>query len=120
MDPIVFDSANMRLLPPPSDPTVDPVAAYRADNQTITVWKPSAEELKAIADGGHVLLHVYGKLHPAVLLSVQKMNEVPERVHGLADMSQTRCGVALNELKFPEMWSNHKDRVTCARCKDGT
>lgn len=120
MNPVNFEGANRRLLPPPSDPNVDPLMVFDRDGQMISVWRPTTEQLKALQEGAFVLLHVWGARHPPVLLSVQRMTEHHGGVHFLVDSSQTRCGRAIAGLGYNELWTQTKERVTCDRCKDAT
>ena len=117
MIPIAFEGANRRLLPPQSDPNVDPIMIFERDGQMVSVWRPSPEQLKALAEGAHVLLHVYGDRHPPVAVSVQKMKEVLGSVHYLIDRSQTRCGLDVRDLGYGQLWSQTMERVTCGRCR---
>lgn len=42
----------------------------------VSFWQPTAEELQALANGGAVMLHVYGQMHPMVYLSVEPLTGV--------------------------------------------
>lgn len=80
MKSIEFEGQNIMLMPPPNMErgTCGQLPAYRdPDGRLISVWKPDADDLKAIAEGAHILLHVWSGSHPPVALSVQKMTELP-------------------------------------------
>lgn len=42
----------------------------------ISVWKPTADELKRLGEGGCVVLQIIG-VQPPVMLSVQQVTELP-------------------------------------------
>lgn len=42
------------------------------DGFMISCWKPSAEELKILNEGGYIFLHVQGRSHPVVSMTVDK------------------------------------------------
>lgn len=81
MKAIEFATQNMTLMPPHGAErgTCGQLPAYRnpSDGTIVSVWKPDAEDLKALNEGAHVLLHVYGGMHPPVAMSVQRMEELP-------------------------------------------
>lgn len=41
----------------------------------VSAWKPTADELEMLKEGGSVHLHIIGTVHPPVMLTV---NSVPE------------------------------------------
>lgn len=43
-------------------------------------WKPSADELSCLVNGGHVRLTVYGTGHPPVWLDAERCDAFIERV----------------------------------------
>lgn len=81
MKAIEFATQNMMLMPPNGAErgTCGQLPAYHnpSNGSIVSVWKPDAEELKGLAEGAHILLHVYGGAHPPVAMSVQKMEELP-------------------------------------------
>lgn len=79
MKHINFEGANLKLTAPAGkEAEVDTLIAFKneAARSIVSAWKPDADDLKMLNDGGHVLLHIYSSEHPPVQLTVQKMTEV--------------------------------------------
>ena len=77
---IEFEGQNLMLNPPKEmsrGTCGDLPACVTPDGRMISVWKPSASDLAALNAGDHVLLHVWGQVHPPVAITVQKMVEMP-------------------------------------------
>jgi len=82
MKAIEFEGQNMMLMPPVGSARGEcgqlPVYRDREASTMSSVWKPSKEDLIALAGGAHVVLHIWsGEIHPPVSLSVQKLVELP-------------------------------------------
>lgn len=80
MNCIEFEGQTHLFRPPDSMPRGScgalPVLVTQ-DGRLVSVWKPDAGELAALAAGAHVLLHIFGGVHPPVALTVQKMQPLP-------------------------------------------
>lgn len=84
MKPIEFEGQTRLLGPPPGTPRGEcgalPVVIHESGTfrQTFSsFWKPSPEELAALAAGAQVRLIVYGGGHPPVWVDVEKVTELP-------------------------------------------
>ena len=81
MDPATNPSATRRLGAPPNwDPQVhgpcgaleiaDVIDQSSGGHVMESLWRPSAEELEALANGGLVILGIFGTEHPVVYVGV--------------------------------------------------
>lgn len=69
-------STNMLLARPPDMPNCNTVPATLIldDDNTVricTFWRPTSEELEQLNHGHSICLHVYGKLHVPVAITVE-------------------------------------------------
>lgn len=69
-------SNNMILKAPEDMPDCETVPAtlvFDSDTETrvLTFWRPTEEELAALNKGHSVCLHVFGRAHPPVSLTVE-------------------------------------------------
>ena len=79
MKAVEFEGQNLMLNPPSSMErgACGALPVMRIDDRIISVWRPEPEDIAAINSGAHVLLHIWGKGHPPVALTVQAMKELP-------------------------------------------
>ena len=79
MKAVEFTGQNLMLNPPENmeHGACGALPVLRCDDRMISVWRPDSDDIKAITEGAHVLLHVWGQGHPPVGLTVQKMEELP-------------------------------------------
>ncbi len=77
MDSVKFSQANRRFLPPDGwneevDGPCGDLWAYQDDNSISSVWKPNAEELAALNDGGAIILTIIQSSQPPVSMRVAR------------------------------------------------
>lgn len=87
MKPIEFEGQTVVLAPPPDwDNSGDtlkcgglPIQVVREQGVPVmrSFWKPSPEDLVALAGGAHICLSVVGCGHPPVIIYVDKCEELP-------------------------------------------
>lgn len=80
MKAIEFEGQNLMLMPPKEMKrgTCGQLPVCKTpDGRLVSVWKPCAEDLKVLQDGGHVVLHIWGLAHPPVAVEAIKMEELP-------------------------------------------
>jgi hypothetical protein len=79
MKAIEFEGQDLMLNPPPGTArgTCGALPVKRCDGRMVSVWKLEPGDLEQLQNGAHVLLHVWGKGHPPVGMSIQKMDELP-------------------------------------------
>lgn len=73
---------------PPCQPL--PVTVHDVEGVPVVTsyWKPTAQELKALAEGGSVVLHVAGGGMPPVALEVEAPKQVEVRIRSMEDAAQ--------------------------------
>lgn len=78
MKPVVLQNPDIVLMPPDDMPECQPLTAVRFDQEGVdgfvSVWRPSAAEVRALAEGGAVVVFVAGSSHPPIALGVQDRN----------------------------------------------
>lgn len=76
---IEFEGYNLLLTPPKNMDrgTCGALPVYWTNKSFASVWKPDADELKALNEGAHICLTVLGGSHPPVAMHVQKFQEMP-------------------------------------------
>lgn len=79
MKAIEFEGQNQQMMPPSGwqRGTCGQLPIFRHDGVMVSVWKPDEADLKALADGAHVLLHIWSDVLPPVAVTIQKMTELP-------------------------------------------
>lgn len=84
MKPVEFEQQDIILGPPPDMErgTCGGLPIRRLTNDIgptmESYWKPSAEDLKMLNEGGHVRLNVYGHGHPPVWVDVMPKGYIEE------------------------------------------
>lgn len=84
MRPIVLENPDVVLMPPDDMPECQPLTAVKFTDDGVSgfvsVWKPSREEVAALAAGGSVVVFVAGSGHPPIALGVQDTagNQAPD------------------------------------------
>jgi hypothetical protein len=77
MTPTSIIGYTRSIAPPPDwdEETNGPCETLQIRDQggyMISAWRPSAEERRALIEGGFVLLYICGKIHPVVGLGVSQ------------------------------------------------
>lgn len=84
MTPIVPPGANMIYKKPvdwdeEANGPCDDLHVIKCDGFINTFWKPNADELKTLNEGGNVLIVVVGNQLPAIAVSVASVKRTPFR-----------------------------------------
>jgi hypothetical protein len=82
MTPIPLENPDRRIGAPKdwdhAEGLCHTIEVWDRDGYMISAWQPTPAEIKLINEGCPILLHISGRLHPVVALSVSK--EPPKQI----------------------------------------